>query len=174
MDLAVQKGLDEVTTEEIAIAAGVSTRTFFNYYPNKEAAAIGHPPSFSEQGKDALHAGTGPLPADIKRLLDEHISVLEQDDAIMQVIGAILKTNEKARGILVGFLMADCERLAETMNSRVKDRHVADALASHATEAIGRAIRLWERDGTISLAEALDVVWDGLQRASQLLAVPAD
>ena len=38
------KGFDEVTIDDIAIQAGVSRRTFFRYYPNKEA--IVYPYSF--------------------------------------------------------------------------------------------------------------------------------
>ena len=174
LDLAMQKRLEDVTTEEIAIAAGVSTRTFFNYYPNKEAAAIGHPPRFSEEGKDALRNGTGALSADIKLLLDKHMEVLVRDEAILRVVGRILRSNEKARGILVGFLAADRESLAEALYSRINDFHSAAALASHTTEAIGRAIQVWETEEDMSLIEAMDVVWDGLLDASRLLLSSGD
>jgi AcrR family transcriptional regulator len=41
MRLAMEKGsLDAVTPDEIAAEAGVSTRTFHNYFPNKEAAFL--------------------------------------------------------------------------------------------------------------------------------------
>ncbi|TQM64752.1 TetR/AcrR family transcriptional regulator [Humibacillus xanthopallidus] len=41
LDLVEEKGFSAVTTEEIASRAGVSARTFFNYFPSKEAAVIG-------------------------------------------------------------------------------------------------------------------------------------
>jgi AcrR family transcriptional regulator len=41
LDLVEEKGFAAVTTEEIAARAGVSARTFFNYFPSKEAAVIG-------------------------------------------------------------------------------------------------------------------------------------
>ncbi|GLC21600.1 hypothetical protein SRL2020472_41710 [Mycobacterium kiyosense] len=33
--LAQARGWDKVTIEEICVQAGISTRTFFNYFPNK-------------------------------------------------------------------------------------------------------------------------------------------
>ena len=41
LELVEEKGFAAVTTEEIASRAGVSARTFFNYFPSKEAAVIG-------------------------------------------------------------------------------------------------------------------------------------
>lgn len=41
LELVEEKGYAAVTTEEIASRAGVSARTFFNYFPSKEAAVIG-------------------------------------------------------------------------------------------------------------------------------------
>jgi AcrR family transcriptional regulator len=40
MRLAVQHGVDGVTVEAIAAAAGVSPRTFHNYFPGKEEAIV--------------------------------------------------------------------------------------------------------------------------------------
>jgi len=39
--LAQQKGLEQATVEAIAQSAGVSPRTFFNYFPAKEDAVLG-------------------------------------------------------------------------------------------------------------------------------------
>jgi len=165
----MQKSVEDITTEEIAVAAGVSTRTFFNYFPNKEAAAVGHPPSFSEEAKDALRKGTGPLAVDIKVLLDEHMKTLMRDETILRGVGNVLRSNEKARGILDGFLVVERRALTEVLCSRVENRQAATALAKTAVDAIGGAIFLWEHAEDMSLNKALDVVWEGLIDASRLL-----
>ena len=171
LELAARKRLEDVTTEEIAVAAGVSTRTFFNYYPNKEGAAVGRPPRFSEENRGLLRNGSGPLRGDIKVFLEKHIDALEKDAPIMRSLAGVLRSNEKARGILAGFLAAERESLEDVLFERIKNRQAAAALASHATDAIGRAIQQWQQNEDTSLAEALDIVWQGLIDASRLLSM---
>ncbi|MDQ0117743.1 AcrR family transcriptional regulator [Pseudarthrobacter defluvii] len=40
--LTAERGLNGYTVEEVCEAAGISRRTFFNYFPTKEDAIIGH------------------------------------------------------------------------------------------------------------------------------------
>ena len=54
-ELVLAKGLPHVTVDEIAERAGVSQRTFFNYFPTKEDAVIGvRTPQLSEQHLDSF------------------------------------------------------------------------------------------------------------------------
>ena len=52
--LALEKGPDNVTVEEIAEAADVSVRTFFNYFPHKEHAILGRNPEHLELALERL------------------------------------------------------------------------------------------------------------------------
>lgn len=56
--MACEEGLNKATVEAIADAAGVSKRTFFNYFPSKEDAILGiQAPTLSEETIAAFRDG---------------------------------------------------------------------------------------------------------------------
>jgi len=63
-ELALARGLDGLTVEEIADAADVSVRTFFNYFSSKEEALVGVEPAVL----DELGAQLAERPPDVSPL----------------------------------------------------------------------------------------------------------
>ncbi|QIZ82155.1 TetR family transcriptional regulator [Thalassovita gelatinovora] len=170
MNLALAQGLENTTTEAIAAAAGISTRTFFNYFPNKEAAAIGVPPGFQEADKAALREGTSSLAVDLKRFLDRHMAVLAEDEATLRMVRKVVHSNDKASGVLDRILIAERDELVACLCDRANDPHITGALADNAVGCMSRAIHLWENDESVPLAKAFDLVWAGQIAGSRLLS----
>lgn len=70
LQLVQDRGYDGVTVDLISEHAGVSVRTFFNYYSNKESAMIAAPPPLPAQAVENFLGGSGPrdLFADLAEL----------------------------------------------------------------------------------------------------------
>ncbi|WBQ08571.1 acyl-CoA-like ligand-binding transcription factor [Kribbella sp. CA-293567] len=96
--LAVQKGPDEVTVEEISEAADVSVRTFFNYFPHKEHAILGRDPEETEHAlRRVREAPAGLSPLTVMRLvmakaLDDLDGVDDRKSSIAQRIELIMRS----------------------------------------------------------------------------------
>ena len=74
LDLVAERGFAHVTVEDIAQEAEVSARTFFNYFPSKEAAILGIDPERVEALRQRLAdvpAGETPLEAVRSVLVEE-------------------------------------------------------------------------------------------------------
>jgi AcrR family transcriptional regulator len=68
--LVADNGFDRVTVDMICEAAGVSQRTFFNYFKTKDAAVLGTPPELNERDVREF------LASDAPELLREIMSLL--------------------------------------------------------------------------------------------------
>ncbi len=79
IDLVRRRGLDNVTVEMIAEAAGISLRSFFNHFRFKEEALIPPPLSFSPEAAEAFVAGRQPLLDDVLDLVATHLAEVAPD-----------------------------------------------------------------------------------------------
>jgi AcrR family transcriptional regulator len=68
--LVQDRGYDSVTVDLISERSGVSVRTFFNYFANKESAMVATPPPIPESAVDEFLSRSGPheLFADLAEL----------------------------------------------------------------------------------------------------------
>ena len=99
--LTAQQGLNGFTVEQVCGEVGISRRTFFNYFPTKEDAIVGH---FDDEVPEGLLAsfvngGSGSAPGSISPsllqdlfnltwALSEHMTMSpEQTRQLIQVIG---------------------------------------------------------------------------------------
>jgi len=84
--LVAEHGLDAVTVEAICDEAGVSTRTFFNYFETKDDAVLGHTPwPLESAAADVFVAGgpTGHLLDDMETLAGSFLRDPHLDHARM-------------------------------------------------------------------------------------------
>lgn len=119
--LFLDQGFEPTTVDEIAAAAGVSRRTFFNYYDTKEAVLFARYASFEQDLADAIRAapsGAGAL------TLAEH------------AISALLDQLDPDEVRAIGRIKRDVPALQERDRGKYErlERTVADALADRVGE----------------------------------------
>ena len=105
------RGYDAVTVDLISQHAGVSARTFFNYFPDKESAMIAVPPPLPAVAVQEFlsHEGEALFVALIAARLELH-----PDDDQPQVVAAAL----------TGALRAACQRWSRHPERRVLTEEV--------------------------------------------------
>lgn len=82
VSLALARGVGEVTVEEVAAAAEVSPRTFFNYFATKEAALVGDDPDVAEHLLRAVaeRPAEEPVAAALRAVVTARVAALEADE----------------------------------------------------------------------------------------------
>jgi len=125
--LAAVLGLDGVTVDAVCADAGVSLRTFFNYFDSKESAVLGEePPLGTPSAREAFLTGgpTGDLLADLVTLLDPS-DALEQEGR--DGLRAALELAEREPRLLAAHLARQVAREQELAVLVAQRRGLADA-----------------------------------------------
>jgi AcrR family transcriptional regulator len=120
LELVAERGLANVTVEDIAEAADVSPRTFFNYFPSKEAALFG--------GEPDRAAG-----------LRDRVARLAPGAPAVEVLRTVLVQDAEAMAAEIRSLGGDPADWLRRMKVARTDPHLRAAQAAHMA-TIERAI----------------------------------
>ncbi len=173
--LAVDRGLDHVTVEQIAAEADVAPRTFFRYFDSKEDALLADHPERLALLRLTLRnrpANEGPLTA-VRAAILEVAGDLEDHRELMLCKAHLMEDNPHLRGRSLE-MMGELERtIAEELAARMqvdldddlRPYVIAGAVASAMRVAIDRwAAHDGVDDLQAAVVAALDLLDGGLDR----------
>lgn len=121
--LALDRGVEAITVADIATSAGVSRRTFFNYFATKEDALVGETPLLSAFLRDAIAARP-----------DDESPLHTLESALQQTLGACITEGGRERIRARHQLLAAHPELIPRHLARYAafEQLLADALAARA------------------------------------------
>ncbi|WP_432521671.1 TetR/AcrR family transcriptional regulator [Kineococcus sp. SYSU DK006] len=139
LDLAVELGWDAVTADAIAARAGVSRRTFFNYFATKDEALLHGAMSWDEELLETFRTSSGPLLAALEQLVLAQTAGHDHDrDRAVQVFRLVEASPE-----LLPRLLAEIARHEDVLAAAIAQREGVDPLtaAVHAG-VVGTVLRI--------------------------------
>ena len=145
IELAVRDGLPNVTTEAIARHAGISTRTFFNYYPYKEAALMGPPPDYPPEASEIFIAGRGRLIEDLGLLIEAHLARYLNERELIGAMLALSDKDPKLEALRNSAMLARRAQMRALLHRRMpgSDERVIEILAAAIIAATNAATKDW-------------------------------
>ena len=156
LELFAQKGFDHTTVEEIAEACDVSSRTFFRYFPTKEALLL----SDADEKCQLLVAGLLDRPAgesplrSIRESLVDNLAGLEHDRARMLMQSRIMAETPGLRTYKIERQQSWEEAILQTLRAREASNLGAGhstfelrLIASTAVAALRAAVETWLDEG---------------------------
>lgn len=172
LSLALRHGYEAVTTEMIAAEAGISQRTFFNYYLNKESALVGTAPCFDDETVVWFQASSGPLLGDLLQALRQLLNARTLDRTTSQLIDQLLGMAPELLPMFYGSLQRLRDQIADLAVTRLGDDRRPDAnlLAETIAHALADTFRIWAKDEAMSDDSIVDVTARKLQVLQGFLA----
>lgn len=148
--LTLQRGFDKVTVEEICVEAGISTRTFFNYFPAKESAIAYGPSDIpAELAVDFVAAGPAPYRVVLAELITLAAHHLRDMPLRRELAAGMLELAKTTPAVLAAFL-ADLEGFQNQLTDIVArrqamrpDDEIPALIAALALTAVRSGIERW-------------------------------
>ncbi len=177
LHLVHANGLENVTVEQIAERANVSTRTFFNYFSSKEDALLSSPGKLSLQRAPALfptEPGPGGTYQALKEFCIDSFDEWSTDDALLEKRILVLAANPVLAKRQVSLLTQQMDefnvRVADLLRAEDPARANDDTVTTQArmllflcASAIHFTMDSWRASGSVTDPA------DSLRRAFHLL-----
>jgi AcrR family transcriptional regulator len=156
--LVQEHGLEGTTIDQICIEADVSSRTFFNYFPSKVAAALGLPSEpVGQEAEARFRAATGSL---VDALCDM-ITADEQFAARQARVKKLVTQNPELLPALTSMMSTTRGRFVELATERAASRADAESAVTLVLAAIGMSMHSGEHPNVPS-SEQLKKTIDAL------------
>lgn len=171
VQLAKVRGLDGVTADAIAAEAGVSTRTFHNYFANKEEAVLHYIEASALEWFEMLRARPAdePIWTSLRHVAVSIVTDPERDLAETFAVAGLIEANPgvMARKIEVHHSLTRVlgEAIAERTGTDI-DRDLFPNLMQVAVgSAVSAALTIWTNDpeGDLSPKQLVEDAFDQLQ-----------
>ena len=177
-ELFVRSGFAATTVEEIAVAAGVSTRTVFRYFPTKDAM-LTEPfmAPFDAWERHMLGAPAGERLLDVIRAATHRVLDIYEEDPDFWDRHYTLTTSDAAVAAHVLQVQAQLQlRAAAVLAQRLglaPDDLRARVVAAAAMAGVGEAVRqYYAAGGRRRRRSVIDAAYREVARALELLNVP--
>ncbi len=146
--LAAEHGADQVTVEAISAAAGVSVRTFFNYFDSRDDAFVVVDADAGERVRRSFLAAPPALPPleALREALAAELREAERQHELWSLHAGVLRSAPHLLVRNLGVQMADESGLAEAIARRIRAVPEADAAGARPTDGTDRtAAELYPR-----------------------------
>lgn len=169
--VALRNGFDQMTTEAIAIEAGISTRTFFNYYNNKQAAILGAAVRLDVAAAGWFTCSDGSLIDDIAKLLGQGLQDDPLDRAVLRKIMAVVDANPSLQDLFRKKVQETSLSLATLLEARLGTELALESrlLAELGTHALTEAVVIWAADDDSTLDDVSVLIGAKLRSVSEIL-----
>lgn len=136
--MALQNGISKVMIEDIANAAAISRRTFFNYFATKEDAVLGvRMPILTSDARDAFSHSSGSLLERTTRLIIDVYSTAIVPGVALSSHIAVRKKYPELRP-RIDYYTTQCEQLVLPVISEYVDEDIDAEIVLRAAGAILR------------------------------------
>lgn len=154
LEFGLERGLADVTIDEIAGRAGVSPRTFFNYFDGKEDAALIELFLLTDEQLEGFAAGGSAAGAwaDLARMIVADVERAEQDGPDLPRYLQLHARHPGLQARQLGYFSVFLGKLGDAVAVRLGDaprsRLRAEVMAGSCITAVRVGLNRWAADGS--------------------------